>query len=185
MPSAGWDAAAMLPVSWPLADVLPAAAPDPELAEELALFGRLIGSWNLAITDHRADGSSRTVPGEWHFGWVLEGLAVQDVWICPSHAHRAATGARREEVGTSLRFYDRDLGAWRSTWIGPGRGVVGTFTARAEGDEIVLRTARDDGTLWRWTFSNLTADAFDWRNERSSDAGETWTLAQTFAARRA
>jgi hypothetical protein len=175
----------MTRVEWPLAGVLPATAPDPDLADELALFGRLVGSWDLTITDFRSDGSSRTVPGEWHFAWVLEGLAVQDVWICPSRAHREATGAAREEVGTSLRFYDRELGAWRSTWIGPGRGLVGAFTAAAEGGDIVLRTTREDGTLWRWTFSNLTDGAFDWRNEHSRDGGERWTVVQTFAATRA
>jgi hypothetical protein len=170
---------------WPLAGMVPAASPDPELADELALFGRLIGSWDLEITDIRPDGSSRTVPGEWHFGWVLEGLAIQDVWICPSRAYRDAEGAAREEVGTSLRFFDPKLGAWRSTWIGPGRGLAGTFIARAEGSDIVLSTTREDGTLWRWTFSELTPDAFTWRNERSQDDGSTWTVVQRFLARRA
>jgi len=101
-----------------------------------------------------------------------------------SRAHRDAEGAAREEVGTSLRFFDPKLGAWRSTWIGPGRCVVGTFIARAEGSDIVLSTTREDGTLWRWTFSDLDANAFTWRNERSHDDGATWTVVQRFVARR-
>src|SRR5579859_1551307 len=74
-------------ISHPLSGVLFAAAPHPSLKESLSIaFSKLIGSWTLTM--RRYSFPSRlseplTLEGEWHFGWVLNGLAVQDVWIVP------------------------------------------------------------------------------------------------------
>jgi|RhiMetdeSRZDD1v2_1073273.scaffolds.fasta_scaffold926560_2 hypothetical protein len=164
-----------------LQDAFASPHPAPELADELALFGRFVGSWDLEVTDIAPDGTETTTAGEWHFGWALGGRAVADVWICP---RRTADGESPGEHGLSLRFYDPDIGAWRSTWLGPGRRVVRTFEARAEGDGIVLSGHFDDGDL-RWSFSDITPTSFHWRNEVSHDGGRTWRVQQTFAARRA
>jgi hypothetical protein len=145
-----------------------------------------VGSWDLEVVSHRPDGSTETVPGEWHFAWVLGGYAVQDVWIAPSRAHRAAHPGHDEgEWGTTLRFYDPDLGAWRSTWVGPRRHVVRPFLARAEGDEIVLEARFEEGVLTRWIFFDVRPDTFRWRNVESDDDGATWRLLQEFWATRA
>ena len=45
-----------------------------ELPEEYNYFGKLVGSWKLDYTDHNM---SCSVEGEWHFSWVLEGMAIQ------------------------------------------------------------------------------------------------------------
>jgi hypothetical protein len=166
-----------------LQDAFAATGPEPGMAEELALFGRFVGSWDLDVTDIAGDGSATTTPGEWHFGWALGGRAVADVWICP---RRTADGASPGEHGLSLRFPDPGLGpgAWRSTWLGPGRRVVRTFTARPDGDGIVLSGSFGDGDL-RWSFSDIAPASFAWRNEVSRDGGATWRVQQTFAARRA
>ena len=164
-----------------LQDAFAALGPAPDLADELGLFGQFVGSWDLEVTDMAPDGTATTTPGEWHFGWALGGRAVADVWICP---RRTPEGDSPGEHGLSLRFYDPDLGAWRSTWLGPGKRVVRAFQARADGDGIVLSGSFDDGDL-RWTFSDIRPDSFRWRNEVSHDGGRTWRVQQTFAARRA
>ena len=164
-----------------LQDAFAAAGPAPGMSERLALFGQFVGSWDLVVTDIDADGAETVTAGEWHFGWALGGRAVADVWICPP---RTADGASPGEHGLTVRFYDEALGAWRSTWIGPGREVVRQFVARAEGDGIVLSGTFDDGAL-RWAFSDITPTSFRWRNEVSHDGGATWRVQQTFAARRA
>ena len=71
----------------------------------LGTFGQFIGSWDL---DWYIEGAR--AKGELHFGWVLGGRAIQDVWVVPGRFH-----------GSTLRFYDRALGAWRSTWIEPDK----------------------------------------------------------------
>lgn len=167
----------------PLLDALHAAGPAPHLARDLALFGRLVGSWDLDVTYYAEDGTvRRRVAGEWHFGWALEGRAVADVWMVPPRAERHATDPAPGECGLTLRFYDPHLGAWRSTWHGPVHGVVWPFVAREVGDEVVLERTDDAGTLVRWTFSDVTGERFHWRAAESTDRGATWRLQQTMAA---
>lgn len=168
----------------PLQAVLHAAGPAPGLEAELALFGQFVGHWCLDVRWYERGREGRRACGEWHFGWVLEGRAIQDVWIVPTLAERAA-GAEAYEYGTSLRFYDPKLGAWRSTWHGPVQGVVIPFIARSRGEEIVLMGMHPDGRSLRWIFSDIRRDSFRWRNlARMGDHGD-WTLQQDFSACRA
>jgi hypothetical protein len=164
------------------ADVFLAEGPDLALADKLQLFGQFVGSWDVEVTNHRPDGSSETIPAEWHFAWALGGRAIQDVWIAPSRAERVS--GRDGEWGATMRFYDEAIDAWRSTWIGPRNRVVMPFLARSVGDEIVLEGSFEDGVRTRWIFSEITRDSFSWRAVDSKDDGESWTLLQEMKARR-
>jgi hypothetical protein len=83
-----------------------------------------------------------------------------------------------------VRFYDPAIDAWRSTWIGPVRGVVMPFIGRQVGDEIVLEGSFEPGASTRWIFSEITARAFHWRAEESRDGWQTRRLQQEMNARR-
>jgi hypothetical protein len=157
-----------------------ASGPDPALADRLQLFGQFVGSWDLDVANYDPEGNAMHLEGEWHFGWALAGRAVADVWICP---RRTPDGSSPGEHGASIRFYDESLGAWRSTWVGPYRRLVRPFVARGVGDRIVLEGSFEPGVTTRWSFSDIAESTFSWRNEESRD-GQTWELAQTFAARR-
>src|SRR5262249_8970085 len=68
----------------PMLAALGADGPAAGFESELALFGQFVGSWELDRTEYTVDGRVASVHrGEWHFGWVLGGRAIQDVWICP------------------------------------------------------------------------------------------------------
>jgi hypothetical protein len=161
-------------------DAFGASGPDPALADRLHLFGQFVGSWDLDVASYDAEGNATHADGEWHFGWALAGRAVADVWICP---RRAPDGSSPGEHGLSIRFFDELLGAWRSTWIGPHRRLVRAFVARGVDDRIVLEGSFEPGVTTRWSFRDITESTFNWRNEESRD-GQSWSLAQTFAARR-
>src|SRR5262249_56088330 len=85
-------------------EVLRSSHPRAALAEKLQLFGQFVGSWDVEVTSYNPDGSQETVPGEWHFGWVLDGRAIQDVWIAPKRSLRSADEELRE-YGATLPFY--------------------------------------------------------------------------------
>ena len=167
----------------PPLDALLADGPDPELKDDLRLFGRLVGSWDIDVVYHE-DGGQRRLSAEWHFAWALNGRAVLDVWIAPSRQDREC-GEPPVEWGLSLRFYDPRIDGWRSTWIGPVNGLVLPLLARPAGDDIVLEGRFDEGTLTRWIFSGITPSSFCWRAVESDDGGDTWTLRQEMWARRA
>lgn len=166
-------------------DALRAPGPAPSHKSELMLFGQFVGSWSLDVIYYNPDGSIRwRTPGEWHFGWVLEGRAIEDVWMVPPRAQRSVEGDPAGEYGVTLRFYDPRISAWRSTWHGPVNGYVLPFIARAIGDEIVLER-NAEGVITRWIFSRVEARSFYWRAVSSQDDGATWRLDQEMFATRA
>jgi hypothetical protein len=113
---------------------LDASGPYSEYAEKLELFGQLVGDWNVEVTYRLPDGTRDKAVGEWHFGWVLEGRATQDVW----RVMRRPDDVEPLGYGTTLPVYDPEIDAWRVTWHGALNGSTFRFLARRVGDEIVM-----------------------------------------------
>lgn len=147
---------------------LAAQGPDAGHPQVLQIFGQFVGSWDHAwreFGENPATGS-----GEWHFGWVLQGRAVQDVFIA-YHADGSLY-----EYGTTIRAYDPQSGFWNVAYCGPLTGSLRVFTASMIGDEIVLEGQGTDGHLIHWIFSEITRDTFRWRGEISKNNGLTWLI---------
>jgi hypothetical protein len=156
-----------------LAFFLHAAGPAPRHDEQLSLFGRFIGTWDVEWHGRDLNGEPATMVGELRFGWVLGGHAVQDVWRVPSTTQVEA--GVRPFYGTTVRFYDPSINAWRSTWIDPLNGRVRRFIGRPVDADIVL-DGLDDKPFERWTFRDVTPDSFRWTGEVSDDDRRTWRL---------
>lgn len=167
-------------------DALHSSGPAPELGDAAGVYGWLVGSWEMRVVDLPADGPRREAVGEWHFAWVLEGRAVQDVFIVPARPLRdgPATPRKGNRYGASIRVYDAAAGAWKVIWINPVNGVEEHLLGRRVGDEIVQEGRRADGSLIRWSFVDITADSFTWRGECSTDGGATWFLEAEFFGQR-
>ena len=98
--------------------LLAAPGRSPEIPEAADVYGWLIGSWELDVRHYGTDVTGRGLKGEVHFGWVLEGRAVQDVWIMPRYNDRAGQIDRTLDMyGTRLRVWDAAIQGWRITWI--------------------------------------------------------------------
>lgn len=164
---------------------LAAAGPAEDRADKLMLFGQFVGDWDVDFTVYGPEGAEQTEKAEWHFGWVLEGRAVQDVWIVPRRSERDKTSPVKSDYGTAIRFYDIEIDAWRVVYVSPMQGDVLTFVAREVGDEIVLEGRDLEGSPMRWIFSEIAEQSFRWRRVVSADGGETWRLHKEMRARRA
>jgi hypothetical protein len=152
-------------------NVLASGEPHPSLGEEAQTFDRFIGTWDGEFTSYRDGGKVYHRKGELHFGWVLDGRAVQDLWIAyPTAAHK------EREIGTTIRFFDTSLKHWRIVFVLPEYNYVVTAQGGREGDRIVLRGVDSNGLPIRWIFSEITHDTFHWQGERSHDGGKTWKL---------
>jgi hypothetical protein len=164
---------------------LAALGRSPEIPETSDVYGWLIGSWELEVRRYGVDVSERHIKGEAHFAWVLEGRAVQDVWMIPRLSERTA-GLERglNSYGTTLRVWDPAIQAWRLTWINPVTGRRDELVGRWSGKDIVQIGAHSDGTPIRWIFSEITRNSFRWTGEVLEPDGKTWKLEGEFLARR-
>jgi hypothetical protein len=117
---------------------------------------------------------------------VLEGRAIQDVWVVPPRgAQRQGDAAANVFVyGTTLRVYDSRIDAWQIQWTDPVTQTYLSMIGRKEGSDIVQLGKSPDGNLIRWSFSEITAESFRWRGEVSVDSSATWRLEVEFLARR-
>jgi hypothetical protein len=165
-------------------EVLPSEVISPDLSQNADLYGWLIGSWDVDVTDYDLSASPHKSKGEWHFSRVLEGRAIQDIFIVPIRGSRQGVGKEWNRYGTTLRFYDPTIDAWRITWFNPVRTVKNELIARRKGNDIVQAGKLDDGTLMRWSFVDIKPDSFRWLGESSDDGGKTWVLGAEFLAKR-
>jgi len=158
----------------------------PEIPESADVYGWLVGSWELQVLHYKAvDVSALGIAGEAHFAWVLEGRAIQDVWIMPRRAERTAdTDKVNNMYGTTLRIWNPTIQAWLIRWINPVRSHLEEQIGRRVGHDIVQVGARADGTPTRWRFTEITPDSFHWIGEALNPDGQTWKLEGEFRARR-
>jgi hypothetical protein len=179
-----------MPRSTPaLIDVLHSGSPAPDRADMLSLYGFLIGSWETTVVAHADDGASHTGRGEIHAGWVLEGRALQDVWMLPGRGQRTPGAPRQLPVtgdwyGTTLRVYDPGLDAWHILWSNPVTQLYARQVGRARGADIVQEGRHESGALLRWSFTRIRPESFHWLGEVSADNGASWRLQVEVLARR-
>lgn len=135
------------------------------LPEAFNYFGKLIGSWSI---DYIESSNSLTIKGEWHFSWVLEGMAIQDVIILPNY-----------EYGTSLRIYNPNTHAWDVAYGYTGKII--RLEAKKQDDRIVLTFIDDERR--KWVFVEIEDDYFHWQNVTVKNDGEWHINAEIYAKR--
>jgi hypothetical protein len=170
-----------------LISVLHAEQPASDRAEKLQLYGQFIGDWDSKIVAHAPDGARHERNGEIHFGWILQGRAVQDVWMIPRLTERANAAAfpiAGNWYGTTLRIYDPTIDAWRIYWIDPATNAFRQQIGRPRGADIVQQGQLESGALTRWSFTEIRPDSFHWLGEGSVDGGTSWRLITEVVARR-
>jgi hypothetical protein len=166
--------------------VLASAGRAAEIPESADVYGWLCGSWDLVVLRYRGvDVSGQGLTGEVHAARVLEGRAVQDVWIMPPRDRRpAAADPTMDMYGTTLRSWDASIQAWRIAWTNPARNHREEQIGNWNGRDILQTGTRPDGTKTRWTFTGITADAFHWRGEALNPNRTDWMLEGEFLATR-
>ncbi|MFW9833801.1 MAG: hypothetical protein ACFFEK_07390 [Candidatus Thorarchaeota archaeon] len=159
---------------------LSATSPDDKLKDKLMLFGQFIGNWDIVEARYpQPDGSEIKKRGSIHFGWILDGLAIQDVWMTYEEKAR-----RFVPAGTTIRYYNLKIDVWQSIWISPSQNITQTFIGRKIKDEIVLESCTKEGYPEKWIFSDITPQSFRWHSVESHDNGTTWNLTEEMEVRR-
>jgi hypothetical protein len=163
-----------------LTTALEATSPNPSLGDQAQILGRIVGTWDVEYTDFARDGKAIHRTGEFIVSWVMDGRALQDLWIVDP------SGTRKErEVYTDLHWFDPKSRTWRATFFDPEHGSVAKFTGGPVGnDRYVLETQDLGSPQTRWSFNDIRPDSFVWRDEASSDGGKTWRLQAEYRMKR-
>lgn len=159
---------------------LGAETPHRSIGAEAALFDHFVGAWDVEYSILGPGESARRFSGELLFGWILDGRALQDIWV----AYPAPGSKEERTLGTSVRFFDPSARKWRVVFVAPSFGSISQLEGGAEGERIVLHGSDTDGAMLRWSFDEIQADSFVWRGELSRDEGETWFLQEEHRMRR-
>lgn len=151
---------------------LEATGPNPSLGDQAKLLGRLVGTWDVEYADFKKDGTTLHRTGKFIVGWIMDGRAVQDLWIVdPWGTHKD------REVYTDVHYFDMKSRTWHTAFVDPQDGSVARFTARELGsDGFVLESNEIGSGDTRWSFNEIRPDSFIYRDEGSSDGGKTWKL---------
>jgi len=165
---------------------LSSSPPSSNIPESANAYDFLVGSWELEVLRYWAQNvADRGIKAEVHAGWVLEGRAVQDVWIMPRRSDRTPNLDKKFNMyGTTLRVWDASLEAWRITWSNPAGDHYEQQIGRRIGNDIVQLGTREGGTTTRWTFTDITASSFHWLGEALQPDGKSWRLEGEFRAKR-
>lgn len=136
------------------------------LPEVSDYFGKLIGSWKIDYVDNR---DSSVMKGEWHFSWILKGMAIQDVIVLPGF-----------EYGTTLRVYNPGTCAWDIAYCYTGK--IMRLEATRQEDKIVLTNLEDERR--KWVFVEIRDDYFHWQDVTVEEDGK-WHVNFDLYAKRA
>src|SRR4051794_1135550 len=164
------------------AAALHSEGPAVDREEPLRLYGQFVGAWDGDVRFTDPSGQEVQASVEVQFGWVLEGRAIQDVWIAPARSDPAPRGRM---YGTTVRVYNPQRGDWEITWIDPSRQqAFERQRGKQVGNEIVQESEADNGSLTQWIFTDIEPNAFRWLARRSEDGGQTWRQVTEFRFRR-
>ena len=145
------------------------------IPEEDDWYAPLIGDWKFDY--HEPDG--RHLKGEWYFRRVLEGMAIEDIFICPSRDTKDTDPQPDAEYGVAVRMYHPKEHCYDMTYI--CTKYTTRLEIRKEQGKIVC-TRLDDATN-KWVFSEITEMTFHWQNVTVLDRGEWRTNCEVFAQR--
>jgi hypothetical protein len=172
------------------AQSLRAPGPATGYQAKLMLYGQFVGSWEAEAYWLLPDETTRLHYWQIHFDWVLEGKAIQDVWMTPPRLGPSSGlglepwGKFGNQYGTTLRVYDPVRDAWHITYVEPYSCSRATLVGRLVGDRIVQEGNGSDGSHLRWVFSDIGPDRFRWHAEVSRDDTVTWRKALEMVAQR-
>jgi hypothetical protein len=148
------------------------------LAEEDDVFGFLIGSWDVEAVLYDSHGNAKKRRGDVHASWVLEGRAIQDLFIFPRRAERSSgTRVEGDRYATTIRTYDRKLNAWRVNFINPAADETSAqLIARRVASGIEMEGKLSGGTPVRWRYVTITPTSFHYTAEKLKPDGNSWQL---------
>jgi hypothetical protein len=141
----------------------PQACREPEQKQ----FDFWVGEWQLSWPDPKQGG---TLHGTNSIRRTLDGCVVQENF---------SGGDAGPLRGMSVSTYDARASKWKQTWVDNQGGYLDFVGEFQDGQMVLSREGMTpDGrpVRQRMVYTNITANEFDWKWERSLDNGKTWQV---------
>lgn len=138
-------------------------------------FAPLIGDWRFDY----ADCGGRRLQGEWYFRKVLDGVGVEDVFICPSRATRHEQPQPDGEYGVALRMYNPSKRCYDMMYTCDHK--MNHLEVRREGGSIVCTVLENPSN--QWVFCEVGERTFHWQNITRHEDGTRFVNCEVFATR--
>lgn len=135
-------------------------------------FGKFIGKWNLDLIIINPDGSNIKYKGEWHFHRILQGRAIQDIWIIPGLTSNKVN--EFHEFGTTVRTFNPKTNKWKAVWIGPIQNQLFVFDIEDNNEQIILTEMNNPNLEMKWSFFDISKNSFKWKSEVKINEHNNW-----------
>lgn len=144
------------------------------IPEEHDWYKPLLGDWEFDYVEACEGG--RRLKGEWLFRRVLDGMAIEDIFICPA---RGEVSQPDGEYGAAIRMYNAEKECYDMVYT--CRGKMDRLEVRKENNRIVCTMLEKNE---KWIFSEISESTFHWRNVTVHENGEWSVNCDVFAKRR-
>ena len=143
---------------------------------ELSQFAFIIGEWRCDVRAQGNDGNWQTYQATWIGRYILDGYVIADEYRMTNHAGELVVH------GLNFRSFSVEKKAWvmrwldatRSFWVELGPEELGGVRVSPEMITFHLIDKFAPDAISRVSFSNISADHFTWKEEKSLDHGRTW-----------
>ena len=142
------------------------------IPESKDTFGKFIGEWSLNLTITNQNGTKNRFKGEWHFYRILQGRAIQDIWIIPGLTSQGENDFH--EYGTTIRTFNFKTRKWRAVWVGPVQNQLFVFDIEDINDQIILTETNNPNLEMKWSFFDISENSFQWKSEVKIKGLDSW-----------
>ncbi len=156
---------------------------NPNAPEATEHWGKLVGNWDIIFESVDASGTvQQEFEGEWNWFYMLNGHAIQDVFILPPR--NQASDPNSIFYGVGIRIFDEDSGKWQSVWVDTSNKILELREASSTDEKIILHQTNAKGEKLRISYFDIAKNSFEWKQEVFDEKTETWILTQLIHAKR-
>jgi hypothetical protein len=152
----------------------------PMIPEEYDYWKDLIGEWEFDYYDGYDGNERRHVKGEWIFARILEGIGIQDLFICPSRDTRASNPQPDGEYGVAIRMFNPNTIRWDMVYT--NKGSMTRLEGKKEAGKIVLTVLEQPDC--KWVFAEISKEKFHWQNVTVLEDGSWRANSDVYAVRK-
>ncbi|MEX0315960.1 MAG: hypothetical protein AB3N18_17405 [Allomuricauda sp.] len=146
-------------------------------------WGQLVGDWDIVVDMLDDSGEiQQSFSGEWNWFYIMNGMAIQDVFILPKRKDSKDQG--NQFYGVGLRIYNEKLDKWQTAYVDTSNRQIDVGEAVSTKEKITLFETNDKKEKIRITYFDFQENTFRWQQEVFNEDQKAWQVTQLIRATR-